>query len=70
MGTTFLSTGTRDLFLSNTVLLHAALRAADIPADLYVIEAAGHGGFLGVAPEDAELNRQIRTFCNARWSAA
>jgi acetyl esterase/lipase len=65
---TFLSTGTRDLFLSNTVLLHAALRRAGVSADLYVIEAAGHGGFLGMAPEDADLNRQIRSFVNACWS--
>ena len=52
---TFLSTGTRDLFLSNTVLLHRKLRSAGVPADLHVLEAAGHGGFLGTAPEDREL---------------
>jgi acetyl esterase/lipase len=67
---TFLSTGTRDLFLSNTVLFHAALRRAGVPADLYVIEAAGHGGFLGMAPEDADLNREIKTFINRCWSAS
>lgn len=67
---TFLSTGTRDLFLSNTVLLHAALRKAGVPADLYVIEAAGHGGFLGMAPEDVDLNREIRKFLTSCWAGA
>jgi acetyl esterase/lipase len=66
----FLSTGTRDLFLSNTVLLHCALRAAGVPADLYVTEAGGHGGFLGTAPEDVALTRQIRIFAESCWNAA
>ncbi|MET0728823.1 MAG: alpha/beta hydrolase fold domain-containing protein [Acidimicrobiales bacterium] len=62
-----LTTGTRDLFLSSTVLLHRALRAAGITAELHVLEAAGHGGFLGTAPEDRELDREIRAFVDARW---
>ncbi|MBX6387995.1 MAG: alpha/beta hydrolase [Frankia sp.] len=65
---TFLTTGTRDLFLSNTVRMHRALRAAGIPADLHVLEAAGHGGFLGTAPEDREINRELRRFVEAHWS--
>lgn len=64
---TLLTTGTRDLFLSNTVRMHRALRAADIPAELHVLEAAPHGGFLGFAPEDAEIAQEVRTFVNARW---
>jgi acetyl esterase/lipase len=64
---TILCTGTRDLFLSNTVLLHRKLRAAGIPADLHVFEAAGHGMFLGAAPEDRELDREIRAFVDAHW---
>jgi len=52
---TFLASGTRDLFLSNTVLMHAALRRADVRADLYIGEAMGHGGFFGAAPEDQAL---------------
>jgi acetyl esterase/lipase len=64
---TFLSTGTRDLFLSNTVLLHRKLRRAGVRADLHVLEAAGHGGFLGAAPEDRELEREIRAFVDAHW---
>jgi acetyl esterase/lipase len=64
---TLLTTGTRDLFLSNTVLMHRALRRAGIAADLHVTEAAGHGGFLGQAPEDADIQREIRAFVDAHW---
>jgi acetyl esterase/lipase len=63
---TLLATGTRDLFLSNTVRMHRALRAAGVHADLHVFEAAPHGGFLGMAPEDAELDREVRRFVEAR----
>jgi monoterpene epsilon-lactone hydrolase len=57
---TILTSGTRDLFLSNTVILHRALRRAKIDAELHVFEAMPHGGFSG-APEDAEcLAEQIR----------
>ncbi|CAN7460402.1 alpha/beta hydrolase [Phenylobacterium sp. LjRoot225] len=52
---TLLTSGTRDLFLSNTVLMHRALRRAGVSAELHVWEAMGHGGFLGAAPEDQEL---------------
>jgi epsilon-lactone hydrolase len=51
---TILTTGTRDLFLSNTVLMHRALRRAGIEAELHVWEAMPHGGFFG-APEDQEV---------------
>jgi acetyl esterase/lipase len=57
---TLLLTGTRDLLLSNTVMMHRALRRAGIEADLQVFEAMPHSGFRG-APEDAEcLGEQIR----------
>jgi acetyl esterase/lipase len=62
---TFLSAGTRDLFLSNAVRMHRALRAADVHAELHVIEAGPHGGFMGMAPEDRELNREARRFIAA-----
>jgi monoterpene epsilon-lactone hydrolase len=52
---TMLSAGTRDLFLSNTVLMHRALKRAGIPAALSIWEAMGHAGFFGAAPEDREL---------------
>jgi epsilon-lactone hydrolase len=67
---TILTTGTRDLLLSDTVRMHRALRAAGIPADLHVEEAAGHGGFFGTAPEDREILREIRQFVDAHWPAA
>jgi acetyl esterase/lipase len=59
---TILTTGTRDLFLSNTVRMHRALRRAGATADLHVLEAAPHGGFFGMAPEDAEITDEIRQF--------
>lgn len=38
---TLLLSGTRDLFLSNTVRVHRKLRQAGVPADLHVFEGAG-----------------------------
>jgi acetyl esterase/lipase len=64
---TFLQSGTRDLFLSNTVRLHRALRRARIPAELHVFEAMPHAGFLG-APEDEELDEEIRRFLLDVWA--
>jgi acetyl esterase/lipase len=66
---TILSTGTRDLFLSNTVRMHRALRNAGIPAELHVIEAAPHGGFFGSSPEDAEIGREVRRFIDEHCAA-
>ncbi|MET8052642.1 alpha/beta hydrolase [Streptosporangium sp. NPDC005286] len=66
---TVLLTGTRDLLLSDTVRLHRALRAAGVPAELHVFEAAGHGIFLGQAPEDREHAREIRSFADRHWAA-
>jgi monoterpene epsilon-lactone hydrolase len=58
---TMLSAGTRDLFLSNTVLMHRALKRAGIPAVLSIWEAMGHAGFFGAAPEDREvLEEQVQ----------
>jgi acetyl esterase/lipase len=57
---TYLQSGTRDLFLSNTVRLHRALRRAGQTAELHVFEAMPHGGFFG-APEDQEaMSEQLR----------
>jgi acetyl esterase/lipase len=57
---TFVQSGTRDLFLSNAVRLHRALRRAEVPVELHIFEAMPHGGFIG-APEDAELSaEQVR----------
>lgn len=60
---TFLRTGTRDLFLSNTVRMHRKLRTAGVEAVLHVGEAMPHGGFAG-APEDHELDAELRLFLN------
>jgi len=65
---TLITAGTRDLFLSNAVRLHRKLRAAGVPAELHVLEAAPHGNFGGGTPEEAELDREIRSFCEAKWS--
>ena len=59
---TMLTSGTRDLFLSNTVRMHAALRRVGVAAELHVLEAAPHGGFLGMAPEDHDLDAEVRGF--------
>ncbi len=63
---TFLQAGTRDLFLSNTVRMHRALRKAGIPVELHVFEGMPHGGFLG-APEDTELAGEVRRFVSECW---
>jgi acetyl esterase/lipase len=58
---TLLQSGTRDLFLSNTVRMHRALRRAGVQADLHVWDAMPHGGF-GGAPEDAEVLKEVQRF--------
>lgn len=65
---TLLTTGTRDLLLSDTVRMHRALRRAGIRADLHVAEASPHGGFMGAnAPEDAEIMAECRAFVRSAW---
>jgi monoterpene epsilon-lactone hydrolase len=64
---TILASGTRDVLLSDTVRLHRALRRAGIPAELHVLEAAPHGWFFGTAPEDAELDAEIKRFVDEHW---
>ena len=59
---TFLSSGTRDLFLSNTVRMHRKLLAAGVETELHVFEAMPHGGFNGSTPEDTELDEAINSF--------
>jgi acetyl esterase/lipase len=62
---TLLQAGTRDLFLSNAVRLHRAMRNAGVDAELHVFEAMPHGGFFG-APEDDDLAREVHRFVRAR----
>ncbi len=65
---TFLQSGTRDLFLSNTVRLHRVLRRARVAAELHVFEAMPHGGF-GDTPEDRELQDEVGRFLRAHLQA-
>lgn len=64
---TLLTSGTRDLLLSDTVRMHRALRRAGVPAELHVTEAGPHGGFMGQAPEDAEIIAECRRFMYKAW---
>lgn len=51
---TLLTTGTRDLLLSSTVMLHRAMRRGGVKAELHVWEAMTHAPFFN-APEEQEL---------------
>jgi len=60
---TFIQSGTRDLFLSNSVLMHRKLRRAGVEAELHVWEAMPHGGFgFGPVPENDEISEEARHF--------
>jgi acetyl esterase/lipase len=65
----FLQSGTRDLFLSNTVRMHRALRRVGVAAELHVFEAMPHGGFTGRTPEELELLGEVKAFVTARLGA-
>ncbi|MBB4098758.1 alpha/beta hydrolase [Sphingomonas kyeonggiensis] len=64
---TFLQSGTRDLFLSNAVRMHRALRQARVDAELHVFEAMPHGGFMGNTPEDLDLAQEVSRFARTQW---
>jgi acetyl esterase/lipase len=59
---TFIQAGTRDLFLSNSVRMHRALRTAGVQAELHVWDGMPHGGFGGMAPEDKEMWTELKRF--------
>ncbi len=64
---TLIQSGTRDLFLSNSVQFHRKLRRAGVAAELHVWEAMPHGGFgFGAdpqaVPENAEIGAEVRRF--------
>ncbi|MEJ0048639.1 MAG: alpha/beta hydrolase [Rhodospirillales bacterium] len=67
---TLLQSGTRDLFLSNTVRMHRALLKAGHQAELHVWEAMPHAGFGGGSPEDVEIHETVRDFLKrvAGWA--
>ncbi len=62
-----LTTGTRDLFLSNTVRAHRKLREAGVEADLQVYEGLSHAQFLfdPTAPVTKEVFGEITRFFDA-----
>ncbi|MET4783561.1 alpha/beta hydrolase [Glaciihabitans sp. UYNi722] len=51
---TYLQSGTRDLYLSNTVRMHRTLRHAGIPVECHIFEGRPHLGFGGTTPEDLD----------------
>ncbi|MFD2427006.1 alpha/beta hydrolase [Sphingobium scionense] len=61
---TFLQSGTRDLFLSNTVRMHRALRRAGVSAELHIFEAMPHGGFGAEPRKTLSSNTKSAASCN------
>jgi len=61
---TILTSGTRDLFLSNTVRVHRKLRQAGVVADLHVFEGQSHAQYAGDpdAPETKEHFGELTKF--------
>jgi acetyl esterase/lipase len=61
---TILTSGTRDLFLSNTVRVHRKLRQAGVEAELQVFEGLSHAQYYGdiAAPETIDYNNEIARF--------
>jgi monoterpene epsilon-lactone hydrolase len=61
---TILTSGTRDLYLSNTVRVHRKLRAAGVEAVLQLWEGESHGQWNRdiTAPETKEYNEEIARF--------
>lgn len=65
-----LTSGTRDLFLSDTVRMHRALRRAGVDAVLHVFEGESHAQFLEpFVPETGEAFAEIAAFLDARLTA-
>lgn len=65
---TFITAGTRDLFLSNAARMNAALRAAGVRTELYLLEGAAHGAFGGGSPEELAQAAEMRRFCEEEWA--
>jgi monoterpene epsilon-lactone hydrolase len=61
---TILTSGTRDLFLSNTVRVHRKLRQAGVVSDLHVFEGQSHAQYAGdpYAPETKEHFGELAAF--------
>lgn len=67
---TILTSGTRDLYLSNTVRMHRKLRAAGADAVLQVFERQSHAHYLSDinAPEVKEYHDEIARFFDLHLS--
>lgn len=63
---TIITSGTRDMLLSDVVRLHRKLVNAGVETELHVWEGAPHGFFMGRAPEDHEHIQQVRTFLHSQ----
>ncbi len=61
---TYLVTGTRDLFLSDTVRVHRKMRVAGVVADLNVYEGISHGDYAAVvdSPELQQVFGELGVF--------
>ena len=61
---TYLITGTRDMFLSDTARTHRKLRAAGVDADLHVYEGVAHADYLILteSPESKDVFREVGAF--------
>jgi monoterpene epsilon-lactone hydrolase len=61
---TYLVSGTRDMFLSNTVRVHRKLRMAGVVADLNVYEGFSHGEYLKTidSPESEQVFTELGAF--------
>jgi epsilon-lactone hydrolase len=61
-----LTTGTRDLLLSDTVRVHRKLRQAGVEAQLQVFEGQSHAQYLfGPSPEGREVFAEVAAFFDA-----
>ena len=60
----YLISGTRDLLLSDTVLVHRKLRRAGVEADLHIYEAQSHADYIKVldSPESKEHYSELNAF--------
>lgn len=67
---TILTTGTRDLYLSNTVRMHRKLRAAGVEAVLQAWEGQSHAQYLAdaAAPETKEYHDEVASFFDRHLS--
>jgi monoterpene epsilon-lactone hydrolase len=61
---TYLVSGTRDMFLSNTVRTHRKLRTAVVVADLNVYEGFSHGEYMAVidSAESQQVDAELGAF--------